>query len=83
MPYVEGDRSDCQPSTTTIALSLGLRAIELALGCQSDLSPSTQGMIFMLMKSGGANLNDFFDITFIWFLCIYNFLAWCKFPDTL
>ena len=32
MPYVEGDRSDCQPSTTTIALSLWLREIELASG---------------------------------------------------
>ena len=32
MPCVEGDRSDCQPSTATIALSLRLREIELALG---------------------------------------------------
>ena len=48
MPYVEGDRSDCQPSTTTIALSLYLRAIELASCWQSDLSPSTQGMIFII-----------------------------------
>ena len=48
MPYVEGGRSDCQLSKITIALSLRLRAIELALGWQSDLSPSTQGMIFIL-----------------------------------
>ena len=48
MPCVEGDRSDCQPLTTTIALSLRLRAIELASGWQSDLSPSTQGMIFII-----------------------------------
>ena len=45
MPYVEGDRSDCQSSTTTIALSLRLRAIE------SNLSPSTQGMIFILLPT--------------------------------
>ena len=48
MPYVEGDRSDCQLSTTTIALNLRLRAIELASGWQSDLSPSTRGMIFIM-----------------------------------
>ena len=44
MPCVEGDRSDCQPSTTTIALS----RIELASGRQSDLSPSTHGIMLIV-----------------------------------
>ena len=43
-----GWQISCQPLTTTIALSLRLRAIELASGWQFDQSPSTQGMIFII-----------------------------------
>ena len=46
VPCVEGDRSDYQPSTTTIVLSLRLRATDLSSSCKSDLSPSAQGMVF-------------------------------------
>ena len=31
-PFVEGDRSDCQPSTTTNTLIFELQAVELAFG---------------------------------------------------
>ena len=55
MPCVEGDRSDFQPSKTTIALSLQLRAIELASGWRSDLRPSTQGMIFIIFLLSSVN----------------------------
>ena len=45
MPCVEGDRSDCQPEASSIARSRRLRAMVVVEGSQSDLSPSTQGMI--------------------------------------
>ena len=45
MPYVEVDQI-VNPRQPPLPLSLQLRAIELASGWGSDLSPSTQGMIF-------------------------------------
>ena len=48
MPSVEGDRSDCQPEASSIAQSRSLRAVAIVEVWQSDLSPSTQGMIVSL-----------------------------------
>ena len=59
MPCVEGDRSDCQPEASSIARSRRLVVVE---GWQSDLSPSTQGMIVFITPKVYRSLTLFISV---------------------
>ena len=62
MPFVEGDRSDCQPEASSIARSRRLRAMVVVQDCQSDLSPSTQGMIVFITPKVYRSLTLFISV---------------------
>ena len=49
MPYVEGDKSDCQPEASSISR-------------QPDLSPSTQGMIVFITLKVYRSLTLFISV---------------------
>ena len=62
MPCVEGDKSDCQPTASSIAQSWRLRAMVVLEGWQSDLSPSTEGMIVFITPKVYLSLTLFISV---------------------
>ena len=75
MPHDEGDRSDCQPSTTTIALTQPPASGNR--GRQFDLSPSTQGMIFVILQ------RPFINTTLLHSGHVVNLLSSCTLSPLL
>ena len=59
MPCVEDDRSDYQPEANSVVCSRRLWAVVVVDGRQSDLSPSTQGMIVFITPKVNLSLNMF------------------------
>ena len=62
MPCAESDRSDCQPYASSVARSRRLRAVVVVEGWQSDLSPSTQGMIVFIAPEVNRSLTLFISV---------------------
>ena len=63
------DRSDCQPEANSIAQSRRLRAVIVIEGRQSDLSPSTQGMIVFITHTESLS---FTHLIYICTLCSFK-----------